>query len=105
MHRASNEMQSYLVMELPSCLGKLFESMGISKTLRNFECAVELWRDFKSGYFIREKRIKASWPDSFRNYTLFVGINFTIKYQGSELLNFKSNTRPKLHQDLKLLHT
>jgi len=88
MHRASNEMQSYLVMELPSCLGKLFESMGISKTLRNFECAVELWRDFKSGYFIREKGIKASWPDSFRNYTLFCRNLFYNKISRLRIANF-----------------
>lgn len=54
MHSASTEMQSDLVTELLSNLGEHFESMGISKTMRDFECGVELRRDFRFKYLIRE---------------------------------------------------
>ena len=54
MHNASTEMQSDLVIELLSYLGEHFENTGVSKTMRDFECGVELWRDFRSKYLITE---------------------------------------------------
>ena len=41
MDSASNEMQSYLVIELPSYLRKHFENMGISKPMRDFNVLLD----------------------------------------------------------------
>ena len=43
-------------MDLPSFLGMRFESMSISKINWDFECGVELPRDFKSDHLVRGYR-------------------------------------------------